>query len=111
MAEFAWKLLVNTDDAFLEFGSYVSKTPINNDDISDLLELAMKVKNWDYTLDRVHDVVLTCVDLDTFNAVIFDIEPADVWPTDFDNKKSNYYAHKGGEKKEAWLERHFRAQS
>lgn len=99
MAEFGFKILVNADDAFLEFGPFIHDEPLNDDKIKSIIKLALEVNKWDYTKDRILDVVLLCIDCDTLEPVIFDLDIDDVWPDCGTEKTDNFYAPKGGDKK------------
>ncbi len=105
-------ILVNTDDAYLELGPFLTFAPITDDDIRALIKLSLELEDWDYTIDRVLEILLVVVDLDTETRYMFEVEPDDVWPTDSDSKIYKHgEAPKRRVRKEAWLERHFRAQS
>lgn len=99
MADFGFKILVNTDDAFLDLGPFIHDEPLNDDKIKSIIKLALNVNDWDYTKERVFDVVLVCIDCDTLDTVIFDLDIDDVWPDCGSEDTDNFYAPKGGDKK------------
>lgn len=91
MADFVWRVAVETDDAYIDMGDFKSSTPIDDDDIRLLLRIAFEGKGWDYTLERVYAIALICIDTEYKEAHIYDIDPADVWPAEFDSKTRKYY--------------------
>ena len=92
-----YKILILADDCMMDIGSFFSDIPIDEKRVTKEIRTTL-IKNditeYDYT--RIEEIILVATEGEELQ--IFELEPEDVWPAEFNISKKRYFDIKGGDK-------------
>ena len=95
-----YKLCTNTAFEFIELATFCSDIPIDNHRVrKEIREQFTRAHVTHISEDMVLEIILFAVSQDNDDEVqIFDIEPSEVWPPEFNLQHNPSYYKAGGDK-------------
>ena len=92
-----YEILILADDCMMDIGPFFTRVPIDEKRVTKEIRIALTqehINEYDYT--RIEEIVLAATDGNELQ--IFDLEPEDVWPAEFNIFNNTLFEPKGGDK-------------
>ena len=92
-----YEILILTDDCMMDIGPFFTRVPIDEKRVTKEIRVTLTqegISEYNYT--RIEEIVLVATDGNELQ--IFDLEPEDLWPAEFNISKKTLFESKGGDK-------------